>query len=166
MDSPVTMPAVLPAPQIDALSRPHWDGLAAGELRFQRCPSCANAWLPAREQCPACLAPEPVWEKASGAATLISWVTYHVAFNEAFRDRLPYVVAAGGDNHRQTFPRLALQRRQNERTRRARSQPAHGHHARTAAHLRQQARQLLALQHAPQRALHRRTFLHSATHLN
>ena len=83
----------LPAPHIDERNSPHWEGLKKGELRFQRCGACGHAWLPAREQCPSCLSPEADWEVASGKASLVSWITYHVAFNKAFKDRIPYIVA-------------------------------------------------------------------------
>ena len=82
----------LPTPEITELNRPYWDALGEGHLVFQRC-GCGHAWLPARQECPACLQPSAVWTRASGRATLLSWVVYHVAYNEAFKDRLPYNVA-------------------------------------------------------------------------
>lgn len=79
-------------PPIDELSRPYWDGLEAGKLRFQHCSGCGNRWLPAREACPACLAPGPRWVDAAGTGRVLSWVVYHVAYHDAFKDRLPYDV--------------------------------------------------------------------------
>jgi uncharacterized OB-fold protein len=93
MHAPSSSPLPLPAPEIDERNRPHWEGLKQGELRFQRCGACGHAWLPAREQCPRCLSSQVDWEVASGRARLVSWVTYHVAFNKAFADRIPYIVA-------------------------------------------------------------------------
>ena len=81
------------APERDALNTPYWDSLAQGALSFQRCSACGRAWLPARSECPACLADQWRWEKAAGGAKLISWVVYHVAFHPAFAKRLPYNVA-------------------------------------------------------------------------
>lgn len=81
-----------PKPEISELSRPYWDALREGRLLFQRC-RCGNAWLPARSECPACLAPEPAWEQASGHGTLVSWVVYHTAYHPAFASRVPYNVA-------------------------------------------------------------------------
>lgn len=71
----------------------YWSALAEGRLTFQRCAECANAWLPAREECPRCWSARWRWEHASGAGEVVSWVVYHVAFHEAFKDRLPYNVA-------------------------------------------------------------------------
>jgi uncharacterized OB-fold protein len=68
------------------------EALGEGQLRFQRCSECANAWLPPRDQCPRCLSPEFTWEDASGAAKVVSWVVYHRAFHPAFADRVPYNV--------------------------------------------------------------------------
>lgn len=82
----------LPRPEPTDLSRPYWDALRDGRLMFQRC-GCGNAWLPARRHCPACLAPDPRWEQASGKGTLLSWVVYHTAYHPAFEARLPYNVA-------------------------------------------------------------------------
>lgn len=83
------MPLPTPAP----LTQPFWDGLSAGELRYQRCTACAHAWLPAREECPRCLSDQIAWQASAGRGRLISWVVYHQAFHPAFADRLPYNVA-------------------------------------------------------------------------
>ena len=83
-----------PAPQTDELTRPFWDTLkASGTLTFQRCKACGNAWLPARSECPNCLAADWEREAARGGATLVSWVVYHMAYHPAFEKRLPYTVA-------------------------------------------------------------------------
>lgn len=68
--------------------------LAQGRLTFQRCSQCANAWLPPRDFCPACLSGAWEWVAASGRAKVVSWVVYHRAFHPAFADRLPYNVVA------------------------------------------------------------------------
>ncbi len=83
----------LPTPEVNELNRPYWEGIGAGVLRFQRCRQCAHAWMPARHECPRCLAADAAWEDAVGAGQVVSWVVYHVAYHEAFRDRLPYNVA-------------------------------------------------------------------------
>jgi uncharacterized OB-fold protein len=75
------------------VAKPYWDGLAQGELRFQRCKRCNHAWLPARQECPRCLTADWQWQAAGGQAKLVSWVVYHRAFNEAFKDRVPYTCA-------------------------------------------------------------------------
>jgi len=79
--------------EFSPLSQPYWDALAGGALKFERCPHCSHAWLPARQDCPRCLRPGAVWEAASGRGKLISWVVYHIAYHKSFADRLPYNVA-------------------------------------------------------------------------
>jgi uncharacterized OB-fold protein len=85
--------ALAPTPEINDLNRPYWDELARGALTFQRCRACRWAWLPAREECPNCLADDWSRECAAGGASLVSWVVYHHAYHPAFVARLPYTVA-------------------------------------------------------------------------
>jgi uncharacterized protein len=82
-----------PAPQVNEVSAPYWRALDEGRLMFQRCAVCGHAWLPPRTECPRCLAAQPRWETASGAAKLVSWVVYHHGYHEHFANRLPYNVA-------------------------------------------------------------------------
>ena len=76
----------------DAIAE-HRAALEQGRLVFQRCAHCRHAWLPPRPECPNCLRADWGWEAAEGTARLVSWVVYHIAYDEAFRDRLPYNVA-------------------------------------------------------------------------
>jgi hypothetical protein len=89
----IDAPLVVPLPVRDALNAPYWDALDEGRHVFQRCFACGNAWLPPRGECPRCLHDAWAWEVASGAARLVSWVVYHVAFHPSFKGRLPYTVA-------------------------------------------------------------------------
>ena len=82
-----------PAPPVTELTAPYWDGLAEGELRFQRCRTCRNAWLPPREECPRCWDAQWDFEASAGSGTLVSWVVYHKAYHPYFQDKLPYNVA-------------------------------------------------------------------------
>jgi uncharacterized OB-fold protein len=63
----------LPTPE----TRHFWDGTAAGELRLQRCDACANVYFPPRPFCPACASRKVTVFKASGHATLYSYVINH-----------------------------------------------------------------------------------------
>ena len=82
-----------PLPEPTPISQPYWDGLKQGRLTFQRCRKCAHAWLPARAECPNCLAAEWDWTEATGKGRVVSWVIYHHAYHEAFKAKLPYNVA-------------------------------------------------------------------------
>lgn len=85
--------ASLPIPTPTPLTEPYWRAIAEGHLAFQRCPQCRHAWLPAREDCPSCLAHGPVWERSTGRGEVVSFVVYHVAYDPSFEGRLPYSVA-------------------------------------------------------------------------
>ncbi|MGQ4601316.1 OB-fold domain-containing protein [Nocardia sp. R6R-6] len=82
-----------PLPEITALTEPYWVALADGRLTYQRCGRCGHSWLPAREECPDCLADAPAWVEACGRGRLVSWVVYHRAIHEWFVDKVPYTVA-------------------------------------------------------------------------
>jgi uncharacterized OB-fold protein len=66
---------VLPQPTPE--TQPYWDGAKAGELRVQRCNACAHAYFPPRPFCPKCASRNVAWMKASGRATLYSYVIHH-----------------------------------------------------------------------------------------
>ncbi|MDC1050521.1 OB-fold domain-containing protein [bacterium] len=87
------MSDLFPLPEIDETNGPFWDGLKDGKLLFQKCNYCGHHWLPARQECPSCLASDYEWKSASGKGIMTSWVVYHTAFIPAFKDRLPYNVA-------------------------------------------------------------------------
>lgn len=55
-----------------------WEGAKAGELRLQRCRSCREMYFPPRPFCPECGSRDVAVEKASGRATLHSYVINHL----------------------------------------------------------------------------------------
>lgn len=80
-----------PIPYPDKDSAPYWDGLAAGELRVQRCSGCATLRWPARAICNRCRSFDAEWIALSGRGTIKSWIRTHQRFHPAFADDLPYV---------------------------------------------------------------------------
>src|SRR5246127_606011 len=54
-----------------------WDGTKAGELRLQRCEDCRHVYFPPRPFCPKCASRNVAVMKASGRATLLSYVIHH-----------------------------------------------------------------------------------------
>ena len=70
----------------------HRHAMDEGRLTYQAC-ACGHAWLPPRTECPSCLDSTWVWKVAVGRARLVSWVVYFVAYDEAFKNKLPYNVA-------------------------------------------------------------------------
>jgi uncharacterized OB-fold protein len=54
-----------------------WEGVKAGELRLQRCDECNNTYFPPRPFCPGCGSRKVEYFKASGKATLYSYIINH-----------------------------------------------------------------------------------------
>jgi uncharacterized protein len=81
-----------PLPRIDALNRPFWEAARKGSLIIQCCNACGDVRFPPSPICPKCLSREQSWREASGRGTLESWVDFHRAYWDGFRDDLPYRV--------------------------------------------------------------------------
>lgn len=69
------MDRVLPTPTPETAH--FWEGCKAGELRLQRCEACRRTYFPPRPFCPACGSREVAVFRASGRATLWSYVINH-----------------------------------------------------------------------------------------
>ena len=66
-----------PLPQPTPETQHFWDGCRDGEIRLQRCKTCNHTYFPPRDFCPACSAREVEVVKASGKATLYSYIINH-----------------------------------------------------------------------------------------
>jgi len=66
-----------PLPTITPETRHFWEGARAGELRLQRCAGCGDAYFPPRPFCPSCGSADVDVFRASGRATLYSYVIHH-----------------------------------------------------------------------------------------
>ena len=66
-------PLPLPTPE----TQHFWDGCKAGELRLQRCTDCTHTYFPPRPFCPACSSRKVATYRASGKATLYSYIINH-----------------------------------------------------------------------------------------
>lgn len=81
----------LPHAEPTPVTRPFWDGCAAGELRFQRCRGCGAAQFPPSEFCRGCVGSDLTWERSAGLATLYSWTVVYRPVTPAFG--VPYAPA-------------------------------------------------------------------------
>ena len=63
-------------PQPTPETRHFWDGAKAGELRLQKCRACSQVYFPPRPFCPNCTCRDVVLMRASGRATLHSYVIH------------------------------------------------------------------------------------------
>jgi uncharacterized OB-fold protein len=84
-------PKPLPAPTEE--NGPYIEGLAAHELRIQRCAACRQYRYPAAMFCPNCLSDEAAWETVSGRGTIYSFIIIHQLYHPGFKEDLPYSVA-------------------------------------------------------------------------
>jgi uncharacterized OB-fold protein len=68
-------PRVVPTPTPE--TQHFWDGCKRGDLLLQRCTACQKSYFPPRPFCPHCASREVEVFKASGRATLYSYVINH-----------------------------------------------------------------------------------------
>lgn len=66
-----------PRPVINRDNRFFWDGVAAGELRIQRCTGCEQLRHPPGPMCPHCGSTGWDWVVASGRGTIVSHAVHH-----------------------------------------------------------------------------------------
>lgn len=81
-----------PLPKLTPLNEPFWTYARKHKLRFMRCLACGRWIYPIAPHCQNCWSESHEWAPASGKGIVTSWVTYHKAFEESFRDDLPYTV--------------------------------------------------------------------------
>jgi len=74
------------------VTQPYWDALDRHELMIQRCAQCSAANFYPRLACPSCGSRRIDWVRASGRASLHSYVINHVPA-PGFEDEVPYVIA-------------------------------------------------------------------------
>jgi uncharacterized OB-fold protein len=68
-----------PLPAITPETRHFWEGTRAGELRLQKCAACSHVYFPPRPFCPQCTSASIGILRATGRATLYSYVIHHRA---------------------------------------------------------------------------------------
>jgi len=66
-----------PLPDPTPETRHFWEGTRVGELRLQRCEECRHIYFPPRPFCSKCASRKVSILKASGRATLYSYVIHH-----------------------------------------------------------------------------------------
>ncbi|WP_043640220.1 Zn-ribbon domain-containing OB-fold protein [Nonomuraea candida] len=81
-----------PVPKPTPETQPFWDGAAEGELRIQRCKTCERHYFYPRPSCPRCGGDRVEWVRASGRATLYSYVINHRPA-PGFEADAPYAIA-------------------------------------------------------------------------
>jgi len=86
---PAGMPA--PAPHIDGLSKPYWDGTREGKLRIQKCRGCQSwQWGP-EWICHRCHSFDLSWEEIEGKGIIYSYQRPHHPVHSALNGFGPYI---------------------------------------------------------------------------
>jgi uncharacterized OB-fold protein len=82
-----------PLPVMNEETRPFWEYCRKHELRMQKCRQCGHIRYPISFVCPQCSSIEAEWTLLSGKGSIYSFTVYRVAYHEAFKGDIPYVVA-------------------------------------------------------------------------
>jgi len=77
---------------MDKLAAHFWEGCAAGELRYQRCSTCAALQPYPRAFCLRCGATVMEWRAATGKGTVYALTRVERAPSDEFRALAPYVI--------------------------------------------------------------------------
>jgi uncharacterized OB-fold protein len=73
-------------------AEPYWEGLAAGEIRYQHCTACSQPVWPAHSFCPHCGGGRPEWRVSKGRGAIYSFSTVVRGPTPAFASIAPYTV--------------------------------------------------------------------------
>jgi len=80
-------------PAVNADSAPYWQAAREGKLVLQQCAACGSKRFLPRHLCPTCWSDQTQWVEASGRGTIHAVTTVRRAPSQAFREKVPYVVA-------------------------------------------------------------------------
>jgi uncharacterized protein len=83
---------VAPVPRPTPETEEYWQATARGELVIQRCAACGQHFFYPRSTCPRCASDDVPWVRASGRATLYSYVINHLPV-PGFSEDGPYAIA-------------------------------------------------------------------------
>jgi uncharacterized OB-fold protein len=82
-----------PLPNVaDPTNAPYWAAAKTHKLVMQRCPMCSQVRFPPRNVCPNCQAVSDNWVEIRPTGVLLSYATYERAFDNRFRQDIPYSV--------------------------------------------------------------------------
>jgi uncharacterized OB-fold protein len=87
--SMVPKPRPLPTPT----TQPFWDGLAAEEVRLQRCAACGGWVFYPRSRCSHCLSDRLEWRTVDGTGVIFTFSVATQATFPAFVDEVPQIIA-------------------------------------------------------------------------
>jgi uncharacterized OB-fold protein len=82
-----------PKPYIRKVNEEFWRAASENRLVIQRCQHCGRWQYPPVERCPQCGSAELSWLPASGKGVVHTFTVFHIFYDKAFKDDLPYNVA-------------------------------------------------------------------------
>jgi len=82
-----------PRPHPTPTSAPYWDGLAAGEVRVQRCDACGTWVHYPRHRCPSCLSDRLSWHTIDPDGGVYTFTVARRPTHPAFADEVPQIIA-------------------------------------------------------------------------
>ena len=86
------LPAGLPAPAEEGLTKPYWDGTRDGKLVIQRCRGCGvHQWGP-ELICHQCHSFDLGWEAVAPRGRIYSWERPHHPVHPALNGHGPYII--------------------------------------------------------------------------
>ena len=74
----------IPILRITPVTRPFWEGVDAGELRYQRCAACGTAIFNPAHVCRSCTSSDLEWQVSAGNGTVYSWTVCYRPMTPAF----------------------------------------------------------------------------------
>lgn len=74
----------IPILRTSPVTKPFWDGLEEGELRYQRCLSCDQAIFNPAHVCRRCNSSDLEWQVSAGRGTVYSYTICHRPMTPAF----------------------------------------------------------------------------------
>lgn len=83
-----------PVPTVTPWTEKQFEYAREGVLAVQKCVDGGEVWYPPSSNCPTCLSDKVEWVPVSGKGRLWSWIAIHQPYLPAFKDEIPYVVAA------------------------------------------------------------------------
>ncbi len=82
-----------PLPVLTEENLPFWQACREGRLSLQKCDQCGHIRYPISRVCPNCLSLACTWIDMSGRGTVFSYIVFHRAYHEGFKQDVPYNVA-------------------------------------------------------------------------
>lgn len=86
------LPAGLPAPAVEPLTRPYWEGTRQGKLVIQRCRSCGKHQWGAEWLCHRCHSFDLDWVEVAPRGRIWSWQRPHHPVHPALKGATPYTI--------------------------------------------------------------------------